>query len=130
MIKAIETIYNGIRFRSRLEARWAIAFDTGRVKWEYEPEGFTDGNLCYLPDFWLPEHEEYIEIKPLGPTYEEIEKAKMLVNGTGKTLNFFIGRPSTTIAIIEVTENRLTPTVFKIPEYAVFAADNYRFKGN
>lgn len=27
MIKSIETEYNGIRFRNRLEARWAVFFD-------------------------------------------------------------------------------------------------------
>ena len=26
-IKPIETVYNGYRFRSRLEARWAVFFD-------------------------------------------------------------------------------------------------------
>lgn len=40
MIKAIETGYKGFRFRSRLEARWAIFFDVLDVPWEYEPEGF------------------------------------------------------------------------------------------
>lgn len=39
-IKAIETQYKGYRFRSRLEARWAIYFDTLGVPWQYEPEGF------------------------------------------------------------------------------------------
>lgn len=53
-IKAIETIYNGYRFRSRLEARYAVAFDAMGIKYEYEPEGFTlrDGTK-YLPDFML-----------------------------------------------------------------------------
>ena len=52
MIKAIETIYNGHRFRSRLEARWAVFFDTLGVAYEYEPEGFDLGDgLWYLPDF-------------------------------------------------------------------------------
>ena len=52
LIKAIETYYNGYRFRSRLEARWAVFFDTLGVKYEYEPEGFElDGGLRYLPDF-------------------------------------------------------------------------------
>jgi hypothetical protein len=53
-IKAIETSYRGYRFRSRLEARWAVFFDTLGVKWEYEPEGFElpDGDR-YLPDFRL-----------------------------------------------------------------------------
>ena len=51
-IKAIETKYKGYRFRSRLEARWAVYFDTLGVAWEYEPEGFDLGNgLYYLPDF-------------------------------------------------------------------------------
>ena len=43
MNKAIETIYNGFRFRSRLEARWAVFFDNLSVKYRYEPEGF---DLC------------------------------------------------------------------------------------
>lgn len=51
-IKPIETIYNGYRFRSRLEARWAVFFDSLHVQYEYEPEGFDLGNgLFYLPDF-------------------------------------------------------------------------------
>lgn len=55
-IKAIETYYNGYRFRSRLEARWAVFFDAAGIKYEYEPEGFTlsDGTR-YLPDFYLPD---------------------------------------------------------------------------
>lgn len=40
MIKAIETEYKGYRFRSRLEARWAVFFDALGVEWVYEPEGF------------------------------------------------------------------------------------------
>lgn len=39
-IKSIETYYNGYRFRSRLEARWAVFFDAAGIKYEYEPEGF------------------------------------------------------------------------------------------
>ncbi len=38
--KAIETLYKGYRFRSRLEARWAVFFDALGLKWEYEKEGF------------------------------------------------------------------------------------------
>jgi hypothetical protein len=51
-IKAIETQYKGYRFRSRLEARWAVFFDACGYNWEYEPEGFDLGNgVYYLPDF-------------------------------------------------------------------------------
>ena len=64
--RAIETRYKGYRFRSRLEARWAVFFDALGVKWEYEPEGFELPSGRYLPDFYLPEMDDgwYIEIKP------------------------------------------------------------------
>lgn len=63
-IKPIETYYNGYRFRSRLEARWAVFFDAMGIKYEYEPEGFvmSDGTT-YLPDFYLPESKQYFEVK-------------------------------------------------------------------
>lgn len=51
-MQAIETQHNGYRFRSRLEARWAIFLDTLGVLYEYEPEGFIlDDGSWYLPDF-------------------------------------------------------------------------------
>lgn len=63
-IKAIETVYKGYRFRSRLEARWAVFFDALGVKWEYEKEGYDLGEAgWYLPDFWLPELQCWFEVK-------------------------------------------------------------------
>jgi hypothetical protein len=44
-IKLIETLYRGYRFRSRLEARWAVFFDVAGVAWQYEPEGFDLTNV-------------------------------------------------------------------------------------
>lgn len=54
IIRPIETEYHGYRFRSRLEARWAVFFDEIGADWEYEPEGYElpDGTR-YLPDFLL-----------------------------------------------------------------------------
>lgn len=64
-IKPIETYYNGYRFRSRLEARWAVFFDAMGIKYQYEPEGFLlSNNEPYLPDFYLYEVETYVEVKP------------------------------------------------------------------
>lgn len=53
-LKPIETVYKGYRFRSRLEARWAVFFDAIDAEWEYEPEGYEmpDGTR-YLPDFLI-----------------------------------------------------------------------------
>ena len=39
MIKAIETKYNGYKFRSRTEAKWAYVFDKLNIKYLYENEG-------------------------------------------------------------------------------------------
>ena len=63
-IKAIETVFRGFRFRSRLEARWAVFFDALKMPFFYEPEGFSFEGHNYLPDFYLPTIETYIEIKP------------------------------------------------------------------
>ncbi len=62
-IKAIETSYKGYRFRSRLEARWAVFFDALGVTWEYEKEGFHFDGKRYLSDFWLPDLSLWVEIK-------------------------------------------------------------------
>lgn len=92
-MKAIETIYNGYRFRSRLEARWAVFFDALGVKYEYEPEGFELGNgLYYLPDFrvkcwglrgsvWKEPFDLYIEVKG-KMTREDAEKIISFASGT------------------------------------------------
>lgn len=66
-IKAIETVYNGYKFRSRLEARWAVFFDELGVRYEYEPEGYNLHYMgYYLPDFALFDNEKkyLVEIKP------------------------------------------------------------------
>lgn len=67
-VKAIETIYAGHQFRSRLEARWAVFFDNLGIAWKYEPQGFVIsgwgfGERNYLPDFYLPELEVWVEVK-------------------------------------------------------------------
>lgn len=74
-IKAIETEYRGCRFRSRLEARWAVFFDALGWDWQYEKQGYEigwegDNTLPWLPDFEVttsPHHENsmsfYAEVK-------------------------------------------------------------------
>ena len=76
-LKAIQTLYRGYKFRSRLEARWGVFFDQLKIQWQYEPEGFelSDGSR-YLPDFLLPDDGRYpdiwVEVKaPIAiPKYE------------------------------------------------------------
>jgi hypothetical protein len=118
-IKPIETLYRGYRFRSRVEARWAIFFDVAGIPWQYEPEGFDlssvqapsevkllwasermnerlgrsvhtgDVNqddegwsMWYLPDFYLPEQDCWIEIKASEPTLRDRRLMECLVWAT------------------------------------------------
>lgn len=65
-IAAIQTTYAGCRFRSRLEARWAVFFDELGIAWTYEPQGYEvgyDATRPYLPDFYLPDLELWVEVK-------------------------------------------------------------------
>lgn len=100
-IKVIETQYKGCRFRSRLEARWAVLFDALGVKWEYEKEGYDLGELgYYLPDFWLPHTVNdlaqegwglWCEIKPFRATDVELQKAIALATLTKHNVLLFQG---------------------------------------
>jgi hypothetical protein len=83
VIKAIETEFEGYKFRSRIEARWALFFSTARVAYEYEKEGYDLEDLgWYLPDFWLPADQAWVEIKGPPPTSMEINKLARLANYT------------------------------------------------
>jgi hypothetical protein len=77
-IVARPTEYAGVKFRSRLEARWACFFDLLEWQWEYEPFDFND----WVPDFGLSfscghsecagRHRFFAEVKP----YEELDEFK------------------------------------------------------
>lgn len=93
-IKAIETHHDGYRFRSRLEARWAVFFDALGIKYEYEKEGFDLGeDGWYLPDFFLPDYHVWVEIKGVDPTDEEGHKVNSLVMTGGFPAFLFVGLP-------------------------------------
>jgi hypothetical protein len=69
-IKAHPTMYSGVQFRSRLEARWACFFDLVGWKWEYEPVDLHG----WTPDFRVEfecghsdcpkTHSLMVEVKP------------------------------------------------------------------
>lgn len=82
-IESKTTNYKGIQFRSRTEARWAVFFDGIGVDFEYEKERLTlsDGT-SYLPDFYLPQFDAYLEVKPNSDSIvtEESVKARQLAH--------------------------------------------------
>lgn len=94
---AIETRYKGYRFRSRLEARWAVFFDALKLRWEYEKEGYDLGDLGpYLPDFWLPDVNMWAEVKPLLFTNTEKAKCRALTDATGYPCLMLVALPDKT----------------------------------
>lgn len=107
-IQPIETNYKGCKFRSRLEARWAVLFDHQQIEWDYEPDGFKlrsdwkgkGPKRCpdktvytYLPDFWLPQVGMYAEVKPMTPTETELAKIILLAQKTEKPVLILDGAP-------------------------------------
>lgn len=101
--KPIETVYRGLRFRSRLEARWAVFFDALGIKYVYKPEGYKPDELWYLPDFllpdldcWfrLPDLDCWIEVKeqPFERGDETYEKARRLAAALRSDVVVFCGQ--------------------------------------
>jgi len=97
-IKAIETKYKGYRFRSRLEARWAVFFDFFGEEWEYEKEGFEFSEKRYLPDFWLPRLGCWLEIKGDHPSQDEFHLCKSLSQAIDQPVAIAWGLPQAVIA--------------------------------
>lgn len=94
-IKTIETLYNGYRFRSRLEARWAVFFDEAGIPYEYEKDGFVVDGKPYLPDFFLPWFNCYVEIKPDFMDDKRLEQVGKLMESfsLNKPILLCIGEP-------------------------------------
>lgn len=98
-LKAIETLYKGYRFRSRLEARWAVFFDAVGADWKYEVEGYQLPSGWYLPDF-IVYGKFFVEIKPGPPPRrepsdppKELILANELMKLSRKSAYIFYGDP-------------------------------------
>jgi hypothetical protein len=94
-IKAIPTRYKGYTFRSRLEARWAVVFETLGVSWSYEKEGYELSNgEWYLPDFWISDWKAFLEVKPRRRFFiDAMVKAQQLADGSDRDVILLAGDP-------------------------------------
>lgn len=103
-IRAFETRYNGVLYRSRTEARWAFFFDAINIGFDYEPEAYRTGVRGYLPDFRLwPRHPGMrwlLEVKGQYPTDDEIGKAVDLTRVLNCDLLLVIGAPDEKFQLI------------------------------
>jgi len=67
-IKPKPTKYNGVQFRSRLEAKWAAFFDILKWPWLYEPVDLGE----WSPDFIISGAATLlVEVKPILQFHEE-----------------------------------------------------------
>lgn len=92
MISPIPTKYRGVLHRSKREARWAVFFHALDIGYDYEAEGFQlPEKGWYLPDFYLPRFDCYVEIKGPRPTDEEYGKCEELRDQLHKDVWIFWG---------------------------------------
>lgn len=84
-LKVIRTEYNGISYRSKTEARWAVLLDLMGIPYSYEQEGYYlhDGYTPYTPDFKImdgtvanaPGSDFFLEVKgEKAPGLAEMQK--------------------------------------------------------
>lgn len=76
----IPTMYRGVRFRSRAEARWASVFDALSWPWAYEPIDL-DG---YVPDFLIEWATPLlVEVKGIGSIDDARDLAVSKIEASG-----------------------------------------------
>lgn len=92
-MQTLPTPFDGHRFRSRTEARWAAFFKAASIRYEYEPDGYALPSGWYLPDFFLPDIKTFVEIKGTHPTSTERAKCEDLAEGTRCNVVIGIGAP-------------------------------------
>lgn len=132
----IETIYQGFRFRSRTEARWAVTFEVAGLAWQYEREGFSLPSGWYLPDFWIAgglggDAPMWVEVKGQEPTPHEIALAQELARASRVCVAFAIGQPdpSAHYALPAYDGEREIEVVTQFPRTAFDTARAARFDG-
>ena len=99
---SIPTVYNGTRFRSKFEADWAMTFDTLDLPWEYEREGHYFGKQFYLPDFYLPRSNQFVEVKAVYQP-SDVKKIGALLEYV--RVRKFTGPNCPDVAIVACTPN-------------------------
>lgn len=93
-MRPIPTVFNNVLYRSRTEARFAVMATSLGLQANYEVEGFEKegvGGDKYLPDFYMPAFDLWVETKPDEPTRAEWATHKEF--SKAKRHAFFIGWP-------------------------------------
>lgn len=76
-----------------MEARWAVFMNHLGVPFFYEHEGYNLDGVFYLPDFFLPVQNKFIEVKNPENVSASTDKASKLAMATGKWVYMFQAPP-------------------------------------
>ncbi len=104
----METVYRGITFRSRLEARWAVFYNVLGIAYQYDRERMHPDGIFYPSHFWLPEQRIWVCIKGSIEDGEVIDRSRfeaeaeiLSLHMKGKDIYTFFGK-------LPVVENSVT----------------------
>ena len=131
-IKALPSFYAGVKFRSRLEARWARYFDILGLEWQYEPEGYQLASGNYCPDFLCKDgiYEFFVEVKPneagkKGVEQKLIDLARMTNNWVFCVVDFFCLFLSSSVLIDNFFQNMSTNLDLPVSKFFYFSLLNF-----
>jgi hypothetical protein len=84
--------YKDINFRSSWEMKFAQFLDNKNIAWEYEHKVFETCFGKYVPDFWVPEWNSFVEIKgyfreDAKKKFDEFAKNNSIILADQKYLN-------------------------------------------
>jgi len=120
--------YSGYHFKSKLECRWFIFFETLGIVSVYEPKKFylSEFHNAYIPDFALLSCPfDYIEIKPTEPLADEYGKCRAL-SQMGFNVALFAGKcsPDVTVYLFQNGHRKY------VPRTSAFLQQCFQFKLN
>jgi hypothetical protein len=125
-LQPIKTYYHNTLFRSRLEARWAVFWDALAVTWAYELEGYELPTGSYLPDFWLPQYECFVEIKARTPTDRAKRLAGELARSSEHHVVMVVGMPKSPDPLCDPETCHDEPDTKDLPYHLVGFVGDFR----
>ncbi len=104
------TIYRGIKYRSKWEVYVAKLLLYSEIRSLYEPRRFfLTATLSYLPDFYLPERQVYLEVKGVLSYKDTLllkifsENEKIIYLGK-KQLGYIHGKSASALSKLDIVK--------------------------
>lgn len=94
------SVYKGVHMRSRTEARAAEWLEQQGWIWIYEPESFIL-ETQYTPDFYLPEIDTLIEVKP-AVFIHEVDRVRPLIERLRKPFAILSPGHANTFSVVDM----------------------------